>query len=157
MDALFDYCRSANLLTLLLYAFSVPILGLLLAFITLTAGLSVERRRNEIAVLRSRGVLAGQMIGIAFLENLLLGLVALASNLPVGMSIAQVIGQARSFLDFTAELGELRIIVTGATIRFGFFGVLLVIVAQVLPTFGAAAHTIVSYKREVARMLRPPW
>ncbi len=30
-------------------------------------------------------------------------------------------------------------------------------VAQVLPVFGAANHTVVSYKREQARMMRKPW
>ncbi len=71
MNALLDYRRSANLLTILLYAFSIPILGLLLAFITLTAGLATERRRNEVAVLRSRGAMAAQMVGIAALESLI--------------------------------------------------------------------------------------
>ncbi len=157
VDDLIKYRRSASLLTILLYAFSVPILGLLLAFITLTAGLSVERRRNEIAVLRSRGAMALQMVGISALESLALGLLALAISVPTGMSIAQVIGQARSFLDFSAELGKLRLSLTMTTLRFGLLGVGLVIAAQVLPTFGAATHTIVSYKQERARMLRPPW
>jgi putative ABC transport system permease protein len=156
-DALVEYRRSANLLTILLYAFSVPILGLLLAFITLTSGLAVERRRNEIAVLRSRGAMGLQMIGIALLESLLLGLIAMAFSAPTGISIAQVIGQARSFLDFGAGLERLRVTLTMPTLRFGFIGVILAVAAQVIPTFGAADHTIVSYKRERARMLRPPW
>lgn len=157
LDALVDYQRSANLLTILLYAFSIPILGLLLAFITLTAGLSVERRRNEVAVLRSRGAMALQMVGIAALESLLLGAVALAISSPSGMMIAQLIGQTRSFLDFTADVAALRVSVTMNTLRFGMLAVALAMVAQVFPTFGAANHTVVSYKRERARMLNKPW
>ena len=157
LDALVDYRRSANLLTILLYAFSIPILGLLLAFITLTAGLSTERRRNEVAVLRSRGAMAAQMVGIAALESLLLGAVALAVSSPIGMGIAQLIGQARSFLDFSARLDALRVSVTMSTLRLGMVAVAIGMVAQVLPTLGAAGHTVVSYKREVARMLRKPW
>ncbi|HNT77682.1 MAG TPA: ABC transporter permease [Anaerolineae bacterium] len=157
VDAMVEYRRSANTLTILLYAFSVPILALLLAFITLTSGLAVDRRRNEIAVLRSRGAMALQMVGIALLEGLLLGLVALAVGIPTGMSTAQFIGQARSFLDFSAGLGQLRLNVSASTLRFGLVGVALVVAAQVIPTLGAAGHTVVSYKREVARLLRPPW
>ncbi len=155
--AMTDYRRSSSLLTILLYAFSVPIFGLLLAFITLTSGLAVDRRRNEVAVLRSRGAMALQMVGIAVFEGALLGLAALAFSIPAGMSIAQVIGQARSFLDFGANAAQLRVAVTPATLQLGLVGVALVIAAQVLPTLGAAGHTVVSYKREVARMLRPPW
>jgi len=44
------------------------IIGLLLAFISLVVGLSVARQRNEIAVLRSRGATAIQIVGIAALE-----------------------------------------------------------------------------------------
>jgi putative ABC transport system permease protein len=157
LDALVSYQRSSNLLTVLLYAFSVPILGLLLAFITLTAALATERRRNEVAVLRSRGAMAAQMVGIAMLEGLLLGGIALALSSPVAMLIAQLIGQTRSFLDFSAGLAALRVTLTGTTLRFGAIGVLIGIVAQLLPTLSAAGHTVVSYKREVARMLRKPW
>jgi putative ABC transport system permease protein len=157
IDALADYRRSANLLTILLYAFSIPILGLLLAFITLTAGLSVERRRNEVAVLRSRGAMALQMVAIAALESLLLGAAALAVSSPTGMAIAQLIGQTKSFLDFTAKLDSLRVSVTMSTLRFGMLAVGLAMFAQITPTFGAAEHTVVSYKRERARMMRKPW
>lgn len=157
VEALVDYRRSANLLTILLYAFSIPILGLLLAFITLTAGLATERRRNEIAVLRSRGALAAQMVGIAAVESLLLGGAALAISSPVGMSIAQLIGRARSFLDFAPEVESLRVMITMSTLRFGVVAVAVGMAAQIVPTLGAAGHTVVSYKRERARMMKKPW
>lgn len=157
VDALIDYRISSNLLTIQLYAFSVPILGLLLAFITLTAGLSTERRRNEVSVLRSRGAMSAQMLGMAALESLLLGLVALSISSPVGMGIAGLIGQARTFLDFSAGLDSLRVTVTMNTLRFGVVAVAVGMIAQILPTFGAARHTVVSYKRERARMLKKPW
>ena len=157
MQALIEYQRSANLLTILLYAFSIPILGLLLAFIMLTAGLSVERRRNEVAVLRSRGAMSLQMVGIAAVESLLLGLVALAISIPTGMFVATIIGQTRSFLDFSANLETLRVNITLPTLQFGIAAVIIVIAAQVFPTFSSARHTVVSYKRERARMLRKPW
>ncbi|MGC9396228.1 MAG: FtsX-like permease family protein, partial [Anaerolineae bacterium] len=157
MEALIDYQHASYLLTILLYAFSVPILGLLFAFITLTSGMAVERRRNEVAVLRSRGARATQMVSIAAVEGLLLGAMALVISAPVGMLITALIGQARSFLNFSAQADTLQANMTTATWRFGFIGVALVVLAQVLPTFGASKHTIVSYKREVARMLRKPW
>ncbi|MDF1514134.1 MAG: ABC transporter permease, partial [Anaerolineae bacterium] len=157
LEALVDYKRSSNLLTILLYAFSIPIFGLLLAFILLTSSLVVERRRNEIAVLRSRGAMAQQMLGIAALESVLLGLLALAVSSPTAMGIAELIGQARSFLDFGADNGPLRLTLTANTLRFGIIAVFIAMLAQVLPTFGASEHTIVSYKREQARMLRKPW
>ena len=155
-DALRVYWYSARLLTILLYAFSVPIIGLILAFIGLVVGLAVGRQRNEIAVLRSRGATAIQIVGITVLEGLLLGVVALILGSLGGTSIAKLIGRARSFLDFSG-VADLRVGVTKDTLYFGLAAVGLALLAQVLPTIGAARHTIVTYKQERARSLRPPW
>ena len=83
----------------MLYAFSIPILGLILVFISLVANLTVGQQRNEIAVLRSRGGTAVQVLGIAALEALVLSAVALALGWPLGLVFAQAIGRARSFLE----------------------------------------------------------
>ncbi len=156
VGALQEYRRAARLLTVLLYAFSTPIIGMILAFIGLVVGLAVGRQRNEIAVLRSRGATAIQVLGIAALEALLLGIVALAAGSSAGTLVARVIGRARSFLDFSGA-SDLRIGVTTATLSFGLAAVGLALVAQIVPTIGAARHTIVTYKQERARALRPPW
>jgi putative ABC transport system permease protein len=153
---LLQYRTSANLLTILLYAFSVPIIGLLLAFVALTANLAIEQRRNEIAVLRSRGAMAGQMVGVALLEGLLLGGVALLVGLPISSMIANLIGQSRSFLSFTAQ-SQLRTTLTITTLAFGVGAIILALVAQVLPTIGASRYTVVTYKMERARIVRRPW
>ena len=156
VGALQEYRRAARLLTILLYAFSVPIIGLILAFIGLVVGLSVARQRNEIAVLRSRGATAAQIVGIAALEGLLLGTLALAIGSPAGEMIARIIGRARSFLDFSAP-SSLRVGITMSTLRLGLVAIGLALLAQIGPTLGAARHTIVTYKQERARALRPPW
>ncbi len=155
-DALIRYSRSARLLNILLYAFSIPIIGLLLAFIGLVVGLSVNRQRNEIAVLRSRGATVLQIIGIAAVEALILGLIALIISLPVSRWIAQMIGATRSFLNFTTDV-DLRIAMTTTALRFGLVAVVVTLVAQIIPTIGAAHHTIISYKQEQARTVRLPW
>jgi len=155
-ESLQKYRRAAAVLTIFLYAFSIPIVGLILAFIGLVVGLSVSRQRNEIAVLRSRGATAIQVIGIAALEGLFLGLVALVFGSPLGQFIAYLIGKSRSFLNFTAP-SDLKIYLDASTLRFGLAAVALAMIAQILPTIGAARHTIVTYKQERARALRPPW
>ena len=156
IEALQRYRGASGLLTVLLTAFSVPILGLILAFVGLVVGLSVGRRRNEIAVLRSRGATAIQVVGIAALEGALLGAVALIVGLVAGGMIAQLIGRARSFLDFTLESG-LRVALTTATLRFGAVAAGVALLAQVVPTVAAARHTVVTYKRERARDMQRPW
>jgi putative ABC transport system permease protein len=156
-DALVNYRRSSGVLNVLLYAFSIPIIGLMLAFIGLVVGLAVSRQRNEIAVLRSRGATVLQVIGIAALEAMLLGLVALAAGMPVSEQIAKTIGATRSFLNFTILDQQLRVDMTMTTLRLGLIAVVVTMVAQVFPSLGASRHTIISYKREQGRTVRPPW
>jgi putative ABC transport system permease protein len=155
-EALQKYRQIAGQLTLMLYVFSIPIMGLLLAFIGLVVGLSVGRRRNEIAVLRSRGATTLQVVGIAALEALLLGALALVLGIPFSHLIALIIGKTRSFLDFSAP-SNLHPGLTQAVLQFGLVMVGLTILAQVMPTISAARHTIVTYKQERARTLQPPW
>jgi putative ABC transport system permease protein len=150
------YRQSTVVLTFLLYAFSVPIVGLLLVFIGLVVGLSVGQKRNEIAVLRSRGATSLQIIGISILEGVLTGVVSVVIGLVFGRWLALLIGRSRSFLDFSLS-GQLRAGVTLATMRFGVAAVLLALFAQLGPTISAARHTVVTYKQERARTLRKPW
>lgn len=156
VDSLYSYQRSANLLTVLLFAFSVPIFGLLLAFITMTSGMTVERQRNEIAVLRSRGAMTAQMIGIAVVESILLGAVALVVSLPISSAVALAIGRTRSFLDFSAT-ANFHLNWTPTTFYFGLGAILLTMLARLLPTFRAARDNVIQYKRERSRSLKAPF
>jgi putative ABC transport system permease protein len=47
--------------------------------------------------------------------------------------------------------------VSPSAVRAGLFVIGFSLIAQVLPTVGAARHTMVSYRQEQARMVRPPW
>ncbi|MBI3958289.1 MAG: ABC transporter permease [Chloroflexi bacterium] len=156
LEALRKYQRSSGILTLFLYAFSIPIIGLLLAFIGLVVGLAVGRQRNEIAVLRSRGASAGQVLGISGVEALFLGVFALGVGIPASFQVADLIGSTRSFLNFTID-ADLRLSLSRSVLQFGFGALAVTLVAQVVPTFNAARHTIVTYKMEQARTLTPPW
>ncbi len=145
-----------TLLTIQLYAFSLPVLGLLLAFISLTAGLSIEQRQNEIAILRSRGGHQFQVLGMALLEGLILGLIALGISAWLGPLVAYLIGQTRSFMDFSMAIdfpAQLNI----AALKFGLATVAIDLISILLPTLQASRNTIISYKQQRARLIRPPF
>ena len=156
VEALQKYQKAATQLTILLYAFSIPILGLILVFISLVANLTVGQQRNEIAVLRSRGGTAVQVLGIAFLEALVLCAVALALGWPLSLVFAQAIGRARTFLNFSAA-SDMQAQMSPSVLRFGLAMAAVALVTLLIPTLGAARHTIITYKQERARSLRAPW
>jgi putative ABC transport system permease protein len=157
LDALSRYQQNAPRLTYLLFAFSVPILSLILAFIGLVAGLFVNQQRGEMAILRSRGASASQVMGISLLQGIILGAIALTGGVGLGYWITSITGKARSFLDFSA-VGGLRISLTPEALGYGLLGIAIVLIIQiVLPTLNAAQNTIVTYKQERARSFNTPW
>jgi putative ABC transport system permease protein len=154
--ALQRYQRASGLLAVSLYAFSVPIVGMLLVFVGLVSHLSARRRRNETAVFRSRGATVSQVVGIAAWESLLLGAVALASGVPLAVLVARSMGRAFGFLVFAGR-SRLQVEVTPSAMLFAVIAAVLALMARLAFTVGIAGQTIVSYRQDRARTLRPPW
>jgi len=142
-------------LTLSLTIFSIPLLGLVAYFVILIAGLVIQRQGMEIAMLRSRGVSRLQVLGIYLLEGALLGLLAAIPGPLLGQLAALLMTWVRSFLDL-APVRDLPIELTGDAWQRAWQILALLIAASLIPAFGAAGHTIVSYKSERARMTRSP-
>jgi putative ABC transport system permease protein len=156
VDSLLAYRQGVAVLTTMLYAFSVPVFGLILAFIGLVMDLSVERRRTEIAVLRSRGATVRQVVASFALEGSILCACALAAGFPAAEAISLAMSRTRSFLEFTQE-ADLRTGLTMAALRVGLVVAGLTLLAQMLPAVGAARATVLSRKQEQARTRRLPW
>jgi putative ABC transport system permease protein len=148
--------KSANSLTIFLYAFSIPILGMIFTFIGLVVDMVVGQRWNEIAVLRSRGATILQVAGMAALESMLLGMVGLAVGSPGAAAIATFFSHAISFMNFSAPSQINADIIPNAMI-FGLIAVGISLLFMVLPTLGAAQLTIITYKQDRAWAMRPLW
>lgn len=155
VDAMQRYRGGVLRLTFSLYIVSVPVVGLLLAFLGLVVGQSVQNLQNEAAVLRSRGAAATQIIALVAVESLLLGVLAALFALPVGQGIAHLVSRARGFLDFSLQT-DLHSTLNENILKVGLFALAGLILIQVVPVIGAARHTIISYKQERARMVKPP-
>jgi putative ABC transport system permease protein len=158
------YRQATTRLTLLLYAFSIPIMGLVLYFVTLVAGMVVHRQRGETVVLRSRGGTKGQVVGLYLLQWSLLGLATLVIGWPLGWGAAILVGRTRSFLAFAAgplfggvEGPGFHAPLNWTVLHFGLLAVGVSILAAILPALVTARHTVVTHQQELARTLRHPW
>ena len=157
MEALQNYRWTTFVMTIVLYVFSIPILGLVLYFIGMISGLVVERQRGEIAILKSRGTGDAQVIGIYALEGVMIGIIGLAGGIAIGRQLALIMGNTVSFLTF-GERQPLPVMITPRSLRLGLMGVAVALLASLMPAMRAARLTIVTYKRERARaMERPLW
>ncbi len=157
MDAMLRYQRKAELLTVLLLVFSVPVVFLVLYFIGLVSGMVVQRQKAEIAVLKSRGATSLQILLLYLIEGLMIGAVALVLGALLGQVVAMVMGNTKSFLLWIWRQ-PLPVTMTQSAVRFGLAAVGLALLASLVPAMGAAGYTIVTYKQEMARSLkRPAW
>ncbi len=152
-----SYQRSVNTLTLLLTAFSIPLFFLLLVFIVMVIGLSVEKRGVETAVHRSRGTSPFQVMGLAAVEGFILGSVALLAGAGLAPLVTKLIGSAHSFMDFSRTTAVRVSFPPMLAIAAGS-ALLLSVLIYLIPTLSAARHTIISFEQARARTgQRPIW
>ena len=151
-----QYQRASSSLMVFLYILSIPLLLMILSFIGLIGGMIISQRQNEIAVLRSRGASIFQVLGFGFLESLIIGLISLGLGAVLALEFAKFFGKVNSFLNFSGTT-TLNVTLTVQSLQLGLAMMLVAMLAQLLPTFNAARHTIITYKQEQARQLRPPW
>jgi putative ABC transport system permease protein len=150
-----SYARTAQLLTVLLYVFSVPILGLVLYFVSLISAMIVQRQHVEVAMLRSRGTTTDQVIGIYLVEGLIVGAAAIVLGALLGERIAQWMGYSRSFLVLERRL-LLPTVLSWENLRLGLLALITSLLTSILPAIRASRDTVVTYKQEQARTLRAP-
>ncbi len=157
LDAMLRHIARVNQLTATLTIFSVPVLGLIAYFVILVAGLVVQRQSNEIAVLRSRGASRLQVLGIYFIEWLLIGIAAISVGVLLGQLAALFMTWTRSFLDFQPT-EPLPISMSSDAWARAIQIVALMLVAGLIPAFMTSRYTIVSFKSERARAgAKPFW
>lgn len=160
IEALESYQATSRLLTVQLLAINTPIMLLMFAYTLLVASLLVGGRRNEIAVLRSRGATVLQVLGIALLEACVLGVLAIIGGAPAAQGLAALVGQTRSFLNFTgATAGDvpLQVVITQSSLQVALGVGALAALLMLFPTWTAAQNTVITYKQDRARSMRPPW
>jgi putative ABC transport system permease protein len=151
------YQQRASELTIQLGVFSVPILGLVLYFAGMVAGMLVNRQRGEIALLKTRGVRDAQILGVYLVEWLLLGGIALLVGPPIGLRFAELMGQTTSFLELSDQAEPLALTLTFSNLRFGIAAVALALLAALAPAAAATRRTLVDEQQQAARQLRPPF
>ena len=155
-EELLSYRQEVQALTAKLIVYNIPSIVLILAFIWLVIGLSVDQQRNEIAVTVSRGGSARQILGMSLLQGIIIGVLAFVLGTLLALLLTQVMGRVRTFLDFTA-VSNLRVVLTDTAVRAGVLAIIIAILAQLVPTFAATQQTIISFKQDQARALKPPW
>lgn len=140
---------------ILLFTLAAPMIAMVFYYIMMNARQSLDRQRGVIAILRSRGGSTNQIVGIYFLEGLLLGVIALLIGPLIGWFMAKSIGSTSGFLTFV-DRKSIPISFTPEAMLYGGLAVLIAILASVVPAVLFARSSIVNYKQQLARSDRSP-
>jgi ABC-type lipoprotein release transport system permease subunit len=152
------YQHKLDLLALPLYVVMAQVLGLILFYIVVVAGLLVERQAAEIATLKSRGASGLQVLGLYLAQGAVLAVIAAL----LGPWLAVLLTRWLVFwlLPGTASLvsaGYLGAAIFPTSIFWiAALAALLCLGALVLATLRAARLDVLAFRREQARSLRQP-
>lgn len=146
--------RAAHLKTLM-WSLNVPVLIMLGFYMFMVANLIVDRQRNEIAVLRSRGAARWQIVAAFSAEGLLLSAVAWALGPPIGLVLTAVLGASDGFLSFVSR-AALPVRLTAASYEYGAVAAATALLMLLVPVLLATRTTIVGHKQQLARRQRAP-
>lgn len=141
----------------MMLSLALPTLILILYYVFLAAGLIVDQRRGEIAMMRSRGASAFQITASFALEWAILGVLCIILGPPLGSFFARVVGASAGFLNFV-DRKALPIVITSEAYYYAALLAGLMIFAATIPAAKATRHSIVSYKQDKSRVqTKPLW
>jgi ABC-type antimicrobial peptide transport system permease subunit len=130
------------------------VLCLALFFVTLMAGMLVDRQANAIALLRSRGATGGQIFGSLVTQAVLLGLLVLAIGPVIGVFLTRLLAQ---FMLPPADQQALTILfgnplpLAASVSSFALATVCVMVLAIILAIWSTAKRDVLALRRETAR------
>jgi len=104
---------------------------MLILYLFMVSSLVVQRQRNEISVLISRGAGRWQIMYTYFLESLILGLIGIVIGPLVAILLTRILGSTSNFLEFVNRKA-LDIHFNKQTLVFSLIGMVLSVFTTLL-------------------------
>jgi ABC-type lipoprotein release transport system permease subunit len=138
-----------------LFLIVVQIIAIVLYYLVTVANMLIERQSGEIALFRSRGASTWQIIGIYFMEGLMISAIGAAAGPFLGAFVFGLLGKTAPFLPLTD--GEfLPIRFSNTVFLLATIAAVLCLLAFLLPAIQAARRGVVHQRQSIARPPRAP-
>lgn len=156
LDPLTKFIQRSNAMTVLLLGYNLPAFAILIYFLILTSTIIAQWQRRETVMLVGRGMSASGILGLTFIEQIMLILVGYPLGVAFGMTIARAMGYTRSFLSFTSR-APLPVSLEGLSIPLTLVALAFALFARLIPAYRAARSSLVMEERERARPMNKPF
>ncbi|WP_373232470.1 ABC transporter permease [Cohnella sp.] len=151
-----EYFERAKQLNKLMWSLNVPVLIMLGFYMFMVSNLIVDRQKNEIAVLRSRGASRWQIVLSFAVEGLLLCVIAWLAGPFIGMGLTKVLGASNGFLEFV-DRSSMPVHMNSKSFLYGGIAAAVSFLMMLIPVIMATRVSIVGHKQQLARMQRTPF
>lgn len=151
-----EYFERAKQLNKLMWSLNVPVLIMLGFYMFMVSNLIVDRQKNEIAVLRSRGAARWQIVMSFAVEGILLCVLAWIAGPYIGMGLTKVLGASNGFLEFVNR-SSMPVRISDQAFLYGGIAAAVSFLMMLIPVVLATRVSIVGHKQQLARMQRTPF
>ncbi len=156
LSALETSLKRESDLTVLMFAFSVPVMGFLLYFLGLISTITLRWQQRETAVMVSRGMRSDQLLAVSTVEaGTLIGL-GLPLGLLTGVQLARAMGHTESFMRFTWR-APLPVSTTALNVPMLVATIGALFLARLLPVLRSVRTGVVAHERRRARAPEKPF
>ncbi|TVY02932.1 ABC transporter permease [Cohnella terricola] len=156
IDTIQKYFERSKQLSKLMWSLNVPVLIMLGFYMFMVSNLIVDRQKNEIAILRSRGAARWQIVASFAIEGALLCAVAWISGPFIGVGLTKVLGASNGFLEFV-QRSRMTVHLNDQAFLYGGVAAAVSFLMMLVPVMLATRVSIVGHKQQLARMQRTPF
>jgi putative ABC transport system permease protein len=156
-EELSSFDEEVNQLTQQLFIIIAPVGGLVLYFVSLVAGLLVNRQQAEDVKLRSRGMSRRAILTVHVLTWLLLTGLALAIGMAASPLVVRLVGQTSSFLRFDDPSSINAIVLTPQSILLGGVTGLIAASSGLILAWRTTRQNINSFRQTSVRASKAWW
>lgn len=147
-----SYFDKSGQLRTMLWSLNVPLFIMLGIYLYMVTKLIIDRQRNEIAILNSRGAKRVQILLIYLIEIGLLGTVAFLIGPFLGLWLCKILGATNGFLEFV-QRSSLQTKLLKESFLYSFLAVIACIFMMMIPIYQASKQNIVHHKRTAFRVV----
>lgn len=156
LEVISDYAVKVERITATLSILRIPCMVLLCAFLFMISEQMLRMEQNEISMLKSRGAKRKQILGLYFMQSVLVSFVGLLLGIPFGKFLSALLGSAGAFLEFDfANL--LPTSLTKEALIYGLVAMGVSVIVTVFPVIKYSTVTIVNLKQKSHKAKKPFW
>ena len=155
-EVLEAYAGKAASLRYILLMLDIPVVLMLIFYLFMVSQLNIESERNEIAMLKSRGASAWQILRIYAYETLILGAVSALVGPFVGLGLCNILGVSNGFMEFVNR-PALQAKLSFAPFVYAIIAVGVFFITTLVPIVPASRVSIVAHKQSKAHEQKKPF